>query len=141
MQRAWYYIELYIDPKDELTLYVLSAPSLRSLDGGVTWEVLPGVHGDYHDLWINPSNPKNMVMADDGGATISFNYAKTWSFQSTMPTAQLYRINVDNVFPYRIYAGQQDNSSVVIASRELGSGGITRESWTASAGGECVPRI
>lgn len=136
IQRAWYYIELYIDPKDELTVYVLSAPSLRSLDGGITWEDLPGVHGDYHDLWINPNNPKNMVMADDGGATVSFNYAKTWSFQSTMPTAQLYRINVDNAFPYRIYAGQQDNSSVAIASRELGSSGISRESWTASAGGE-----
>jgi photosystem II stability/assembly factor-like uncharacterized protein len=136
VQRAWYYIELYVDPKDEQTVYVLSAPSLRSIDGGVTWEVLPGVHGDYHDLWINPDNPKNMVMADDGGATITFNYAKTWTMQSSMPTAQLYRINVDNNFPYRIYAGQQDNSSVVIASRELGSGGITRESWTASAGGE-----
>lgn len=136
VQRAWYYIELFIDPKDELTVYVLSAPSLRSLDGGVTWEDLPGVHGDYHDLWINPHNPKNMVMGDDGGATVTFNYAKTWSFQSTMPTAQLYRINADNQFPYHIYAGQQDNTSVVIASRELGSSGIARESWTASAGGE-----
>jgi photosystem II stability/assembly factor-like uncharacterized protein len=136
VQRAWYYIELFIDPKDEQTVYVLSAPALRSLDGGVTWEVLPSVHGDYHDMWINPFNPKNMVMADDGGATISFNFGKTWTQQSNMPTAQFYRINVDNVFPYRIYAGQQDNSSVVIASRELGSGGITRESWTSSAGGE-----
>ncbi len=136
IQRAWYYIELFTDPLDENTLYVLSAPALRSEDGGKTWEYLSGRHGDYHDLWINPYNSKNMVMADDGGASISVNFAKTWSFQSNMPTAQFYRINVDNQFPYNIYAGQQDNSSVIIASREFGSGGITTSSWTSSAGGE-----
>lgn len=136
VQRAWYYIELFIDPKNENTIYVLSAPALRSEDGGKTWENLSGTHGDYHDLWINPNNPKNMVIANDGGAAVTVNYGKTWSPQSNMPTAQFYRINVDNQFPYNIYAGQQDNTSVKIASRELGSGGITTSSWSASAGGE-----
>ncbi len=136
VQRAWYYIEVFVDPKDEHTVYVLSAPALRSIDGGRTWENIDGAHGDYHDLWINPDNPKNMVMADDGGASITFNGGETWSTQSNMPTAQFYRISVDNRFPYRIYAGQQDNTSVVIASREFGSSGITRTSWAASAGGE-----
>lgn len=136
VQRAWYYTEVFTDPKDEFTLYVLSAPALRSIDGGKSWEIIEGAHGDYHDLWINPHNPKNMAMADDGGVSITLNHGKTWSTQSNMPTAQLYRINVDNRFPYHIYAGQQDNSSVVIASREFGSGGINRESWTYSAGGE-----
>lgn len=136
VQRAWYYIELFTDPQDENTLYVLSAPALRSIDGGKTWEDISGRHGDYHDMWINPHNSKNLVIADDGGASISVNFGKTWSLQSNMPTAQLYRINVDNQFPYNIYAGQQDNSSVKIASRELGSGGITTNSWTYSAGGE-----
>ncbi|MCA1638810.1 MAG: glycosyl hydrolase [Acidobacteria bacterium] len=136
VQRAWYYIELFVDPKDEDTIYVLSAPALRSNDGGKTWETLSGTHGDFHDLWINPDNPNNFVIANDGGAAITFNKGKTWSTQSNMPTAQFYRINVDNQFPYRIYGGQQDNSSVSIASRELGSGGITTESWRASAGGE-----
>ena len=136
VQRAWYYIELFIDPKNENTIYVLSAPALRSNDGGKTWESLSGTHGDFHDLWINPDNPSNFVISNDGGAAITFNAGKTWSTQSNMPTAQFYRINVDNHFPYRIYAGQQDNTSVAIASRELGSGGITTESWQASAGGE-----
>lgn len=136
VQRAWYYTEVFTDPKDEFTLYVLSAPALRSIDGGKSWENLDGAHGDYHDLWINPNNPKNMAMADDGGVSITVNHGKTWSTQGNMPTAQFYRINVDNGFPYNIYAGQQDNSSVKIASRELGGGGITRESWTYSAGGE-----
>lgn len=136
VQRAWYYIEVFPDPQAENTLYVLSAPALRSIDGGKTWEVLPRAHGDYHDLWINPNNPKNMVIADDGGAAISFNGAKTWSRQDNMPTAQIYRINTDNQFPYRIYGGQQDNTSLVINSLALGRGGITQEHWNYSAGGE-----
>ncbi len=136
VQRAWYYIELFIDPKDEETIYVLSAPALRSTDGGKTWETLSGTHGDFHDLWINPDNPNNFIISNDGGSAITFNKGKSWSTQSNMPTAQIYRINVDNQFPYRIYGGQQDNTSVSIASRELGSGGITTASWTASAGGE-----
>ncbi len=136
VQRAWYYIELFIDPKNENTIYVLSAPALRSKDGGKTWENLSGTHGDYHDLWINPDNPNNFVIANDGGCAVTFNGGRSWSTQSNMPTAQFYRINVDNQFPYRIYGGQQDNSSVSIASRELGGGGITTASWTASAGGE-----
>lgn len=135
-QRAWYYIELFIDPKNDNTVYVLSAPALRSEDGGKSWETLSGTHGDYHDLWINPHNPRNMIIANDGGAAISVNYGKSWSSQSNMPTAQFYRINVDNQYPYRIYAGQQDNSTVSIASRELGNYGITERSWVRSAGGE-----
>ncbi len=136
VQRAWYYIELFIDPKNENTIYVLSAPALRSKDGGKTWEILSGTHGDFHDLWINPDNPNNFIISNDGGSAITFNGGKSFSTQSNMPTAQFYRINVDNQFPYRIYGGQQDNTSVSIASRELASGGITTASWTASAGGE-----
>ncbi|MBT8219268.1 MAG: glycosyl hydrolase, partial [Bacteroidia bacterium] len=136
IQRAWYYIEVFPDPNDEHTLYVLSAPCLRSIDGGKTWERLSGTHGDYHDLWINPDNSKNLCISNDGGAAISFNQGKTWSTQANMPTAQFYRIDLDNQFPYNIYGGQQDNSSVKIASREIGSRGISTRSWTSSAGGE-----
>lgn len=135
IQRAWYYIEVFPDPNNENTVYVLSAPALKSIDGGKTWENIQGMHGDYHNLWINPADSKNLVMADDGGVTISFNGGQTWSSQSNMPTAQIYRINVDNLFPYNIYGGQQDNTSVKIASRTF-SGGITNTDWSASAGGE-----
>ena len=136
IQRAWYYIELFPDPQNDQTLYVLSAPALRSTDGGKTWSNISSMHGDHHDLWINPSNSNNMIISDDGGASISFNKGKSWSTQSNMPTGQFYRINVDNQFPYRIYGGQQDNSSISIASRELNSSGIGTSSWTSSAGGE-----
>ena len=135
-QRAWYYIEVFADPNNENTVYVLSAPALRSKDGGKTWERLSGTHGDYHDLWINPKNSKNMVIANDGGAAISFNDATSWSTQDFMPTSQFYRINVDNLFPYNIYGGQQDNTSVKIASLSTGRRNISAQDWTYSAGGE-----
>lgn len=135
-QRAWYYIEVFADPNDEETVYVMSAPALRSIDGGKSWKRITGTHGDFHDLWINPNNPKNLCIANDGGAAISFNYGKTWSRQDNMPTAQFYRVTVDNLFPYNIYAGQQDNSSVKIPSMVLGSRSINDHHWTYSAGGE-----
>jgi photosystem II stability/assembly factor-like uncharacterized protein len=136
VQRAWYYIKVFPDPLNENTLYVMSAQAMRSTDGGKTWEDISSTHGDYHHLWINPANSNNMVIADDGGASITFNQGKSWSSQNNMPTAQFYRINTDNQFPYNIYGGQQDNSSVKIASRELGGSGIGTSSWTYSAGGE-----
>ena len=136
IQRAWYYIELFIDPTDEEKLYVLNASAQRSIDGGKTWSRISGTHGDYHDLWINPANNKNMIIANDGGAAVSYNYGKSWSPQNRMATAQFYRINTDNLFPYNIYGGQQDNSSVKISSLALGSRGISEQNWSASAGGE-----
>ena len=136
VQRAWYYIEVFPDPKDENTVYVMSAPALRSIDGGKTWERLTGTHGDFHDLWINPDNSNNMVIANDGGAAISYNYGKTWSTQDIMPTAQFYRISVDNMFPYNIYGGQQDNTAVKIAHMSIGRNAITEQDWTYAAGGE-----
>lgn len=136
IQRAWYYIELFIDPKDEETVYVLNASAQRSIDGGKSWKRITGTHGDYHDLWINPSNTSNMVIANDGGAAVSYNYGTSWSPQNRMATAQFYRVHTDNLFPYNLYGGQQDNSSVKIASLALGSRGINEHHWSASAGGE-----
>lgn len=135
-QRAWYYIKVFADPNNENTVYVLSASAYRSIDGGKTWEEIEGTHGDFHDLWINPKKSTNLAIADDGGAFISFNNGKNWSKQDNMPTAQIYRINADNLFPYNLYGGQQDNTSVKIASLSLGRSEITQQDWTYSAGGE-----
>ncbi|MEQ8475285.1 glycosyl hydrolase [Fulvivirga sp.] len=136
IQRAWYYIEVFVDPQDEETVYVMNAPALRSIDGGKSWESLSGTHGDYHDLWINPDNNKNMAIVNDGGVAVSYNYGEYWSSEDNMPTAQFYRINVDNLFPYNIYAGQQDNSTVKIASLAHDDWSINTRHWSASAGGE-----
>ncbi|AKQ47002.1 glycosyl hydrolase [Rufibacter radiotolerans] len=135
-QRAWYYIEVFADPQQENTVYVLNAPGLKSTDGGKTWTQITGTHGDYHQLWMNPKDSRNMVVANDGGAAVSFNGGKTWSTQDNQPTAQFYRVNADNLFPYNLYGGQQDNTSVKIASRNTAGGSIGERDWSFSAGGE-----
>ena len=136
LQRAWYYIELTLDPNNENVVYVLSASAYKSINGGSDWEEIDTHHGDYHDLWINPNNSKNMLISNDGGSEITFDAGENWSRIDNMPTGQFYRVITDNLFPYNIYGGQQDNSSIKIASIGIGSGGIGREDWSASAGGE-----
>jgi photosystem II stability/assembly factor-like uncharacterized protein len=136
VQRAWYYIEAFADPQNENTVYVLNSPGLKSIDGGRTWSNLHGTHGDYHQLWINPRNDKNMIISNDGGAAVTFDAGATWSTQNNQPTAQFYRVNADNLFPYNLYGGQQDNTSVMIASRNTAGFGIGEKNWTYSAGGE-----
>ncbi len=133
--RAWYYIEIFADPVNPDVVYVLNAPVLKSTDGGRSFKPVPNPHGDQHDLWINPDNPQNMILANDGGGCITFNGGKVWSSQRNQPTAQFYRIIADRRFPYHIYAGQQDNSTVCIASRTM-SGYIGEDDWYPVAGGE-----
>ena len=136
IQRAWYYIEIALDPNNEDIVYVMSASTYKSIDGGQSWERIPSAHGDYHDLWINPQNASNMILTSDGGSEITFDAGAHWSRIDHLPTAQFYRINTDNLYPYNIYGGQQDNSSVKIASIGIGSGGIGVQHWSSSAGGE-----
>ncbi len=133
--RAWYYIEIEADPQDVNTVYVLNSPLLRSIDGGKSFAPLPIPHIDIHDHWINPTNNQIMINANDGGGTISFNGGKTWSTQQNQPTAQFYRVQVDDRFPYYLYGGQQDNTSMAIASR-TNFIGVGWKDWYAVAGGE-----
>lgn len=133
--RSWYYMEVFADTKNEDVVYVLNAPLMKSIDGGKTFSPIRIGHGDTHDLWINPNDPLNIALADDGGAEISTNGGQSWSSLNNQPTAQFYRVNVDHRFPYRVYGGQQDNTSVMIASRTNGAG-ITDKDWQASAGCE-----
>ena len=134
--RAWYYIEVFADPLNENVVYVLNSPGLRSSDGGKTWSNMGGTHGDYHQLWIHPKNSSNMIVANDGGAAVTFNTGKVWSTQANQPTSQIYRVNADHLFPYNLYGGQQDNSSIKMASRVTNGYRISDKDWTSTAGGE-----
>lgn len=120
--RSWYYMHVFADSQDPNTVYVLNAPVMKSSDGGRTFQRVGTPHGDNHDLWMHPDNNQIMINANDGGGNISYNGGKTWSTQRNQPTAQFYRVNADNQFPYRVYGGQQDNSSVSIVSRTQGRG-------------------
>lgn len=133
--RAWYYIEIFADPVDQNTVYVLNAGMLKSIDGGRSFRPIRNPHSDQHHLWINPENNQNMILANDGGACVSFNGGGSWSTQQNQPTAQFYRVITDEQFPYHVYGGQQDNSAVDIVSRTR-SGGIGWKDWKPTAGGE-----
>lgn len=133
--RAWYYIEIFADPNDENTVYVLNAPVLKSIDGGKTFTSIRNPHGDQHHMWINPKDSKNIVLSNDGGACVTFNGGMSWSSQQNQPTAQFYRVITDHRFPYHVYGGQQDNTSVITPSR-TSSAGIGWRDWTTGPGCE-----
>jgi photosystem II stability/assembly factor-like uncharacterized protein len=134
-QRAWYYTRIYADPQDEDVVYVMNVRYHKSSDGGKTYSTYNAPHGDHHDLWIAPEDPNRMVIGDDGGAQVTYDGGETWSTYHNQPTAQFYRVTTDNSFPYRIYAAQQDNSTVRIRHRTEGFS-ITEDDWEATAGGE-----
>ena len=133
--RSWYYMEIFADPQNENVVYVLNAPVMKSIDGGKSFTTIAVPHGDNHHLWINPDDNQNLINSNDGGANISFNGGKSWSTQQNQPTAQFYRVITDNLVPYHIYGGQQDNSAIAIASRTTDDG-IDWKDWYSVAGGE-----
>jgi photosystem II stability/assembly factor-like uncharacterized protein len=133
--RAWYYIKVFADPKDPDVVWVTNASLLKSIDGGKTFENVRVPHGDNHHLWIHPENTDILINSNDGGANISYNGGRTWSTQQNQPTAQFYRVNTDNRFPYWVYGGQQDNTSVAIASQTFDNA-ITWKDWYPVGGCE-----
>jgi photosystem II stability/assembly factor-like uncharacterized protein len=133
--RSWYYSEVEADPVNADVVYVLNSPLTKSIDGGKNFSVVPVRHIDTHDLWINPKYPNTMILGDDGGAEITYDGAKSWSTQDNQPTSQFYRVITDAVFPYKVYGGQQDNTSVIIASRNNFIG-LTDKDWSIGPGCE-----
>ncbi|HEX2608904.1 MAG TPA: hypothetical protein VHK91_16080 [Flavisolibacter sp.] len=134
-QRAWYYTKVFLDPKNDNLVYAPNVNFMRSRDGGKTFQSVNTPHGDHHDLWIDPEDGNRMIVADDGGAQVSFDGGANWSTYGNQPTAQIYRVTTDNSFPYRILGAQQDNSTVRIKSRTSGAG-ITDRDWEPTAGAE-----
>jgi hypothetical protein len=123
------------DPQNPEVLYIMEDDNYKSTDGGVTFEEWSSPHGDHHALWISPKDSKLMVEGDDGGATVTMDGGKTWTTQYNQSTAQIYRVNSDNQFPYRVYGAQQDNTTVGIASWSEGVG-IDIQDWFPVGGGE-----
>ena len=134
-QRAWYYTRLYADTKDADKVYVLNVRYHKSTDGGKSFDTYNAPHGDHHDLWIAPDDPNRMIIGDDGGAQVTYDGGETWSTYHNQPTSQFYRVTTDNHFPYRIYAAQQDNSTIRIPHRTDGYS-ISDADWESTAGGE-----
>ncbi len=134
-QRAWYYTRIYADTEDANKVYVMNVAYHVSNDGGVSFESGYAPHGDHHDLWVAPDDANRLIIADDGGAQVSYDGGASWSTYMNQPTAQFYRVTTDDHFPYRIYGAQQDNSAIRIDSRSS-RGFITEDHWESTAGGE-----
>jgi photosystem II stability/assembly factor-like uncharacterized protein len=133
--RSWYYMHIIADPNDEDEVWVMNSFAMKSIDGGKTFKGFPGSHVDHHDLWINPNNSNIMINANDGGGSVTFNGGETWSTLYNQPTGQFYRLITDNGHPYRVYSGQQDNSTIAIDSRVMDDG-IGEMHWDVMRAGE-----
>jgi photosystem II stability/assembly factor-like uncharacterized protein len=127
--RSEYYMRIFADPVDPDRVYVLNQDFYRSDDGGVTYRQLRGLHGDHHDLWIDPQNPLRMIEGNDGGASVSVTEGRTWTDQD-YPTAQMYHVIATDDFPYYVCGAQQDSSSKCLPSDGDGS------YWYDAAAGE-----
>ena len=129
MHRPWYYTHVFACPGHADTLYINNLQMWKSTDGGATFGEITTPHGDNHGLWIDPRDPRRMVQGNDGGACVSFNGGSTWSTVYNQPTAQFYRLDVDDQHPYRVYGTQQDNTTISVPSAS---------EWGAITLGDCT---
>jgi photosystem II stability/assembly factor-like uncharacterized protein len=133
--RGWYYTHVFAHPTDPDTVYSLNVDLLRSVDGGATFESLDAPHADHHDLWIHPEQPELLIEGNDGGAVVSLDGMETWSSLYNQPTAEFYRVAVDRRPPYRVYASQQDNTTISVP-KALPGGVSAQSHWELVGGGE-----
>jgi photosystem II stability/assembly factor-like uncharacterized protein len=133
--RPWYYMHVFADPSSADTLWVADYSLWKSVDGGKSFFEMPTPHGDNHDLWIDPANPRRMIEGNDGGACVSFNGGMAWSSIYNQPTAQFYHVCADDRQPYHVYGSQQDNWSMRLPMQSH-RGAITQTEWVQPGGGE-----
>lgn len=134
LDRPFYYTNVDVDPTNPDIIYVNTTGFFRSVDRGRTWVRRSTPHGDNHDMWINPSDPDLFIQSNDGGANVTRDGGITWSTQINQPTAELYQVDLDDQFPYWLYAGQQDNSTIAIPSN-ITTATRNQENYLMAVGG------
>ena len=138
-QRAWYYSTLAVHPLNANEVWFPQVAMVRTVDGGKTLEIVGRrdkfSHGDHHDLWIDPKNPRRMITAHDGGVDISVDGGDTW-FAPALPIAQFYHVSADNRVPFHVAGAMQDIGTAQGPSDSLSAGGIRNGEWYGVGGGE-----
>jgi photosystem II stability/assembly factor-like uncharacterized protein len=134
-----YYQELVVDPRDPDRVWSMDTFLQRSEDGGATWASVQGdwTHVDSHALWIDPDDPRHVLVGNDGGVYESFDDAATWRFFANLPVTQFYKVSVDQSEPfYLVYGGTQDNNTLGGPSRTRSGHGILNRDWFVTVGGD-----
>ena len=132
--RPFYFGNLIVDPKDENKVFKVDFSLLLSTNGGKSFSPMNGGHGDFHDVWIDPSNPNVIFSGDDGGLWRSLDGGNAWEHMANLPVSQFYHVSVDDADPYHVYGGLQDNGSWVGDSSY--PGGVTNSRWEPMFGGD-----
>ena len=133
--RPFYFANLIVDPKDENRVFKTDGSLIVSSDGGQSFSgISNGAHGDFHDLWIDPTSTDRIITGDDGGVWYSYDGANKWWKGDNLPISQFYHVSLDNDRPYHVYGGLQDNSSWIGDSEY--PGGITNSRWGNMYGGD-----
>ena len=135
LNRPFYYTYVDVDPTNADVVYVNNETFWKSTDGGVTFQRLATPHVDNHGMWINPTNPDVFIQSNDGGVNVTEDGGLTWSSQSNQPTAELYQVDLDDRWPYWIYAGQQDNTTIGVASTGEAARPDNPSAWRTDIGG------
>ncbi|MBP1602391.1 MAG: hypothetical protein H6Q06_2542, partial [Acidobacteria bacterium] len=117
--RPFYFTYVDVDPRDENTVWVNNLRLYKSGDSGRTWQEVQTPHVDNHGMWINPDHPEIIIQCNDGGANVTLDGGRSWSTQYNQPTAEIYQVEVDDQFPYRLYGAQQDNTTAIVPSLPL----------------------
>jgi len=137
--RPFYYADLRIDPKNENRIYRLHSAVQVSEDQGKNFRtVVPSaiIHGDIHELWIDPDDPRRMILGEDGGIAFTYDRGDRWRFVENLPLAQFYHIAVDDAVPFNIYGGLQDNGSWFGPSTVWENKGILNAHWFRVGSGD-----
>ncbi|QDU20777.1 VPS10 domain-containing protein [Urbifossiella limnaea] len=134
--RPFYYGQVRVDPEDPERVYVLGVSFHYSTDGGKHMKTAPtaGVHSDMHALWVNPKDPKHMILGTDGGLYVSKDQGKNWAMRRGMVISQFYGVAVDSRTPYRVYGGLQDNGTWGAPVSTPFADGVTVADWKRIGG-------
>ncbi len=135
-QRPWYYTTLTVDPTNPDVVWFPQVPLLKSVDGGRTIVNVKGTHhGDHHDVWLDPTNPRRIIDGNDGGVDITINGGESW-YAPPLPISQFYHVSVDEQVPYRVSGAMQDLGTTSGPSNSLSRDGIRAADWFGVGGGE-----
>ncbi|AWW32134.1 hypothetical protein DN752_19425 [Echinicola strongylocentroti] len=135
LDRPFYYTNIESNPKNADVVFSMSTRFYKSADGGKNWKMMRTPHGDNHDIWIHPQDTSLFIQANDGGVNVTTNGGKTWSSQHNQSTAELYQVEVDDQYPYWLYAGQQDNTTIAVPSVPPYSAPAGPQGYWLSVGG------